>query len=244
MKIAHASSATIAQLWADVFPRVKQAQCLEEAAQELAATLHEQFAESVVLDRVFLTVSFDALPMTNQEFVQRLAAGAADALTANTPVLSLIGTHGQEADWCDRRKSKGHLGIPLISAAFVGAIPMIARLLGEFEIPLDFLDSHAAGIIIETIGTKAGLFFVADAASATDPEGRKIIAEQDFVSTYQVKSVFGVGGAYDSGQLLVIVVFCRDALSRTTAEHFLMLASLFQNQTNALVNGRRIFAHR
>jgi hypothetical protein len=164
-------------------------------------------------------------------------------MKAGTPVLSLIGSHGQEADWCDRRNSKGHVGIPLISSAFVSAIPMISRMLGELGVPMDFLDSHDTGIIIENIGSAAGLFFVENAAEAIDKEGRKIIVKQDFVANYSVKSVFGIGGAYDSGQLLVVVVFCRDTFSRTTAEHFLTLANLFQKQTNALVSGQHIFAN-
>jgi hypothetical protein len=109
---------------------------------------------------------------------------------------------------------------------------------------MDFLDSHDTGIIIENIGSAEGLFFVEDATEATDNEGRKIIAAQDFVADYSVKSVFGIGGAYDDGQLLVVVVFCRDAFSRTTAEHFLTLANLFQSQTNALVSSQQIFANR
>jgi hypothetical protein len=245
MKIEQSSSATISELWTKVEPSVKQSQSLEEAAQAVAEALHAQFEESVVLTRVYLTSSFDALPQTNKDFVQKLAesAGSASELKAATPVLSLIGSHGQEADWCDRRNSKGHVGIPLISSAFVGAIPMISRMLGELNVPMDFLDSHDTGIIIENIGSAVGLFFVENAAEATDKEGRKIIAMQDFVANYSVKSVFGIGGAYDSGQLLVVVVFCRDAFSRTTAEHFLTLANLFQRQTNALVSDQHIFAN-
>jgi hypothetical protein len=245
MQIEQATSATITQLWEEVEPSVKQSPSLEAAAQAVAEALHTQFEESVVLARVYLTSSFDALPQTNKDFVQKLAesAGAAGDLQAATPVLSLLGSHGQEADWCDRRNSKGHVGIPLISSAFVGAIPMISRMLGELGVPMDFLDSHDTGIIIENIGSKAGLFFVEDAAEAVDKEARKIIAVQDFVSDYSVKSVFGIGGAYDDGQLLVIVVFCRNAFSRTTAEHFLTLTNLFQSRTNALVSGQRIFGN-
>jgi hypothetical protein len=244
MQIEQSTSATITQLWAKVEPSVKQSQSLEEAAQAVAESLHTQFEESVVLARVYLTSSYDALPQTNKNFVQKLAesVGAADDLKAATPVLSLIASHGQESDWCDRRNSKGHVGIPLISSAFVGAIPMISRMLGELGVPMDFLDSHDSGIIIQNIGSAAGLFFVEDAAEATDNEGRKIIAMQDFVSDYSVKSVFGIGGAYDGGQLLVVVMFCRDAFLRTTAEHFLTLVNLFQSQTNALVSGQQIFA--
>lgn len=244
MQIEQATSATITQLWAKVESSVKQSQSLEVAAQAVVETLHTQFEESVVLARAYLTSPFDALPQTNKDFVQKLAesAGAADDLKAATPVLSLIGSHGQEADWCDRRNSKGHVGIPLISSAFVGSIPMISRMLAEFGVPMDFLDSHDTGIIIENIGSAAGLFFVEDAVEATDNEGRQIIPMQDFVANYSVKSVFGIGGAYDGGQLLVVVVFCRDAFSRTTPEHFLPLANLFQSQTASLVAAQNIFA--
>ncbi len=246
MQIQEATSANITQLWEKVEPSVNQSQSLEAAAQALAETVHTLFEDSVVLARVYLTSPFDALPQANKDFVQKLAesAEAADDLKAATPVLSLIGTHGQEADWCDRHNSKGHLGIPLISSAFVGAIPMISRMLGEFGVPMGFLDNHDTGIIVENIGSAAGLFFVEDAAKATDSEGRKIIAMQDFVRDYSVKSVFGIGGAYDGGQLLVIVVFCRETLSRITAEHFLTLANLFKIQTNALVSNKRIFTNR
>jgi hypothetical protein len=221
MKIEQATSAIVSQLWAEVLPQV------------------------VVVARVFLTVPFGDLPKTNKDFVQNLAgsAGAADALKANTPVLSLIATHGEEKDWCDRRKSEGHVGIPLISADFVGAIPMISRLLKEFGVPMEFLDSHDNDVLAETIGNKTGLFFVEDAAKATDAQSRKIIAAQDFVSDYNVKNVFGIGGAYDNGELFVIVSFCRDKFSRNSAEYFLTLASLFQNQTNGLVSSQQIFSN-
>ena len=244
MKIEQATSSALTEVWADVELRVQQSECLEEAAQELATALHTQFDESVVIIRVFVTVPFNVLPLTNKEFVGKLAesAGAVSELKTTTPVLSLIGTHGQGEDWCNRRKSKGHVGIPLISSSFVGAIPMISRLIRELGIPLDWVDSHDEEIIIETIGSSVGLFFVENAAEATDHEGRKIIAAQDFVSNYNVKSVFGTGGAYSSGQMIVIVVFCRDVFSRATAERFLALANLFQSKTASLVETKKIFS--
>ncbi|MFQ5863820.1 MAG: hypothetical protein ACE5IW_01165 [bacterium] len=63
------------------------------------------------------------------------------------------------------------------------------------------------------------------------------------MSDHNVKSVFGIRGAYDSGQLFVIVVFCRDAFSRTTAGDFLTLATLFQSQTNGLASSKNIFTN-
>lgn len=244
MKIGQATSSAVADVWAKVEPRIQQSKFLDEAAQELVTALHTHFTESVVLARVFLTVPFGSLPKTNKEFVQKLAdsAGAASGLKGTTPVLSLLGTHGQEGDWNDRRKSKGHLGIPLISSAFVGAIPMISRLLKELGVPLDWIDSHDSEIIKKTVGRSAGVFFVDNAAEATDHEGRKIIAAQDFVSSYKVKSVFGIGESYLGGQMLVVVVFCREAFSRDAAEHFPRLTSSFKDKTAAFVGSSKIFS--
>jgi hypothetical protein len=244
MQLDQATGATITQLWTKLEPTMQRATSLEEAAQALATAVYTQFAESTVLARVYATVPYDGLPATNRTFVETLAGstGKAPALKGTTPVLSLVGTHGQETDWKDRRNSKGHKGIPLISATFVGGIPMIARLLHELGVPLDWIDSHDAQRIVTTIGDKAGLFLVEDAAQATDEQGRKIIVAQDFVSAYGVKTVFGTGGVYPGGQMLVIAVFCRNRVSRTTAELFLPLADLFKSKTAALITPAKVFA--
>ena len=162
-------------------------------------------------------------------------------LKPTTPVLSLIGTHGQGENWNDRRNSKGHVGIPLISSAFVDAIPMISRLLKELGVPMQWIDSHDSEIIKDTVGRYSGLFFVDDAGTTTDHQGRKIIVAQEFVSDYNVKSVFGVGRAYPGGQMLVTVVFCRDSFSRESAEEFLALSNTFQKKTRGVVGKGRIF---
>jgi hypothetical protein len=244
MRIDQATSSTVNEIWSRVESRAQQASYLEEAAQELATALHTHLDESIVIARIFVTVPFGELPATNQEFVRKLAesAGSGSDLKASTPVLSLVGTHGQEKDWTDRRKSKGHVGIPLMSSSFVGAVPMISRLLKELGVPLDWVDSHDAQIIVETIGGTAGLFFVDNAAEATDDQGRKIIAAQDFVSDYKVKSVFGMGGAYSGGEMIVIVVFCRDLISRAAAERFLGLTELLKSKSASLVEPKKVFA--
>jgi len=243
MKIDQATSATLSKLWADLEPRVQKAKTLEEAAQELVSALQNQFEESVVIARAFTTVPFKDLPAENKAFVTDLArsAGAEAELKAETPVLSLIGSYGQEAAWKDRHSSKGHVGIPLISSSFVDAIPMISRLLKELGVPVEWADSHDAEMIVKSVGSSAGLFFVDDAAKATDRQGRKIIAAQDFVSSYHVRSVFGTGGAYLNGQMLVLVVFCRDALARTVAERFMEMANMFKGMTLSLAEPQKVF---
>ena len=129
-----------------------------------------------------------------------------------------------------------------MSSSFVAAIPMISRLLRELGVPLEWVDCHDAQMVVETIGSAAGLFFVEDAAEATDQQGRKIIAGQDFVSKFHVKSVFGMGGAYSGGEIMVIVVFCRDDIARATAERFLGLTELFKSQTAHLVASKKVLS--
>jgi hypothetical protein len=162
IRIEQTTESIVSEIWAKVEPGVEQAKCLEEAAQDLATALYKQFYESVVLARVYVTAPFDTMPPNNKRFVQNLAeaAGAGSDLKATTPVLSLIGTYGLEEDWRDRHNSKGHMGIPLISSAFVRAIPMISRLLHELGVPMDWIDTHETEMIIESVGSEAGLFYV------------------------------------------------------------------------------------
>ena len=130
----------------------------------------------------------------------------------------------------------------MISSSFVDDIPMISRLLKQLGVPVDWVDSHDSQAIVNAIGNTVGLFFVENASQATDDQGRKIIAAQDFVSSYDVKSVFGTGGAHPNGQMVVIVVFCDDTLSKAVAEHFLTPTTLFINQTKSLVESGSVFS--
>jgi len=243
MRIGEATSSTVTEVWSQVQTGAPQPKYVEDVAQRLVTALHSQFDESIVIARVFVTVPFGELPAVIQSAVRKLAesAKAGSQLKADTPVLSLVGTHGQEQDWRDRRQSKGHAGIPLVSSSFVGAIPMISRLLRELGVPLEWVDSHDAQMVIETIGSATGLFFVDNAAEATDQQGRKIIAAQDFVSKYSVRSVFGMGGAYSGGEIIVIVLFCRDGIPRAAAERFLGLTELFKSKTAHLVASKKVF---
>jgi hypothetical protein len=241
MNIDQVTPVTITNLWSGIQSGVAGAGRLEVAAQSLAQAIYDQFPESVVLARVFVTVNFDALPASNQAFVRELTKSGDTDLTGSVPVLSLVGSYGAESNWQDRRKSEGHVGIPLISSDFVGAIPMISRLINEMGVPMDWIDTRESDLIQQTRQSE-GLFFVADASEATDAEGRKIIAAQDFVSQYGVKSVFGVGTAYPNSQLVVAVAFCRDEFTRESAEHFLPLASLFKSGTASSVESGSIFS--
>ncbi len=57
---------TVADLWSEVEPHIVAAECLEEAAQALVAGICEQFNDSVVMARAFVTVPFIGLPGPNR----------------------------------------------------------------------------------------------------------------------------------------------------------------------------------
>lgn len=243
MRIGKVTPSFMAALWADVEPGIRAASTLEAASQILAQTVFQQLQESVVLARVFLTVPFDGLTPVRRRFVQDLAGqcGVGKSLRTATPVLSLVGTWGADESWRDPLSSRRHLGIPLVSAAFVDSIPMISRLLREIGVPLEWAETYDTASIERTIGRTAEMFFVADAERAVDQKGRKIISAQDFVSDHGIKAVFGVGGVYAGGQILVLMVFCRDDLTRSAAELFMATTALFKAKTAGLVGTGRLF---
>jgi hypothetical protein len=225
---------------------LKNCRSLEEAAQKYIDTIYEEFEESLVLVRMFLSVSYSELPRFNQKFVTNLAAekGIALELKNNTPVLCLIGTRGEEPEWNEWQKSKGHIGIPLVSTEFIETIPMVSRLLSDLGLSLNWLKNSDSGLDIDVRGNIAGIFFVEDAKKSTDSKKRKIIPMQGFVKTYNVCSVFGIGGRYmlGSNNFVTVIFFTKEKFSKATAQRFVSLINLFKISTIRLVGQKRIFS--
>jgi hypothetical protein len=220
---------------------VRRAGTLEGAVQSVARGLHERFGESAVLARVYAMLRHRDLPGDVRAFVEGLGvAGLDDA----SPVLTLLGTHGSEAAWCDRTRSQGHKAIPLVSGAYVDAIPMIARLLSELGIDLSWLDEAPEIVTRRMLGGFNGTFYVHDAESARDGRGRRIIPAVEFVSRYGIKTVFGNGGFYPDGTLLSCIVFTREELSRASVERLASLISMLKGETFGLVRTRKLFEKR
>lgn len=217
---------------------------LENAAEMVARQLYETYEATTALARVYAVVAYRDLTPPVASFVDELAkkTGQTAEIRPDTPVLTLLATHGAKEEWCDRRKSQGHMAIPLVSAEFVQAIPMVARLLKELGVDLAWLDAAADMNARRLLGGFNGVFFVDDAATAKDAMGRLIIPAQDFVAEQGVKTVFGMGGFYPDNTLLVLIVFAREALQRGQVERFTSLISLVKGETFGVVRARRFFA--
>jgi hypothetical protein len=212
---------------------------LTEAAQALATNLATAFP-AVVLSRVFAVLPFEMLPAPAAAFARRLA-GDDNPIGPGTPILSLLGTHGRQPAWCDRHMSQGHLAIPLVSARFVGNIPMVSSLLASLGFDLTHLDARGGAFTRRMEGRLNGAFYVPDAQTAKDDLGRPIIAP-DFAREHGVRTVFGMGGPYFDRTFLAIISFTDVVVERAVIDHFATLISFFKMSTQDLVRTGRIFA--
>lgn len=225
--------------------QARKCNTLEAAAQKYMTILYENLHESIVLTRLFVTIPFGELPEPNRKFVIQLAKSknVEDQLNEHTLVLSLLGTKGVKQEWSDRHLSQGHVGIPLSSSAFIEQVPMLARLLKQLCLNLDWIDSNDTNLVKKTVGNISGVFYVRDAVSEVDSRGRKIIAAQDFVREQNIKTVFGLGGGYlGSSTMFTAIIFTRQYLELETIERFMTQANKFKTATMAMVDQGKIFA--
>ena len=219
---------------------IASAPSLEEASRIAAARIHAAVAPSAPLVRVYAVLPHEVLPPDVQAFVEMLAPDGA-VVSRRTPVLALLGTAGAKPEWNDRRASWAHKGIPLVSAAFVDTIPMLARLLRELGMDLAWLDEAPDIITRRLIGGFNGVFYVEDARTVEDARGRLVIPATDFVEGENIRTVFGMGGIYPDGTVLVCIVFTRVTVSRDTVDRLTSLLTMLKGETFGAVRARRFF---
>lgn len=211
---------------------------VQEAAEQFTALFATRFS-TVVLARVFLVVPLGRLPPHDAAFARALA-GNDPRLTDETPVLSLIGTHGMSTEWNDRARSVGHLAIPLLDRESVQAAPMIARLLVDLAVDLGKIGSGDSISTRRMVGGRNAMFYVPDARTTRDDRGRLII-QPEFAAKHGVESVFGMGGSYLDGSLAIAIVFCAERIERDDADRYGSFINSFKMATLALMNDGRVW---
>jgi hypothetical protein len=224
--------------------QLNQYEYLEQAAQKFIDIFYEEFSESITLARMFITLSYKNLPGSDQAFVSKLAAlkNVSHLLNDNSSVLSLLGTRGVDPAWNDRKNSQGHLGIPLVSSSFVDSIPMISRLLTELGVGIDWIDKEDTAIVQDVVGSGLGsVFYVEDASTALDKQGRKIISSTNFVDSQNVRTTFGVGGSYTGRNIIVLIVFTHEVIRKSAVLNFTLLGRQIVSGTKELFLQDRIF---
>lgn len=121
---------------------------------------------------------------------------------------------------------------------------MVSRMLKELGIPIEWLTGDASAVTTDMFGKLGGFFFVEDAVTAVDHQGRRIIPAQDFVTKHGIKTVFGTAGVYvRSRMFMTLIVFCRESLDRAAMRHsFMPLGNVITNATSEIVHRGALFA--
>lgn len=118
---------------------------------------------------------------------------------------------------------------------------MIAKLLADIDVDLAALDDGRPIATRRLLGGKNGMFYVPDAPTAMDSRGRNIIPDRNFVTKYDIHTVFGMGGAYLDGTLVISIIFATEKLDRLLVDRFPSLIANFKMATAKLIDQRRIF---
>ena len=222
-----------------LFASLRAAESFEAAAGRFAEALASRF-HSIALARVFATVEYKRLPQLEREFASSLVSKL--VLFPTTEVLTLFGTAGSEPAWCDRRRSQGHLAIPLLNRQSIDAAPMIAKLLNDLHFTVNTESPAPQRPATRAFANANALCHIADAATTVDVLGRPIIPASDFVRSYGIRTVIGIGGSYIVARMFVaIVLFTTETIPKETAMHLLQLSSTFKAATTAVVRRDAFF---
>jgi hypothetical protein len=218
----------------------RDAPSVEAAAETFVVAFAAAFSD-VALVRLFLALPAASVPPTEHAFAARFA-GDDPRFGPKTRVLTLLASRGHEPAWNQRRLSRGHLCIPLIDRKFIEAAPMIAKLLADIDVDLSAFDDGRPITTRKLLGGKNGMFYIPDAATAIDTQGRYVIADRSFVERYAIRTVFGMGGAYMDGTLVTSLIFSTRQIPQLIVDRFPSLISNFKMATAKLIEERRIFS--
>jgi anti-sigma regulatory factor (Ser/Thr protein kinase) len=191
---------------------------MEAAARSIIRYFRSAFTDpstgksAFVLARLFKTEEFCNLPAELRE----RARSVAGEVTPKSRFLTLIATDGDELAWRDRRQSRAHQLLPLLSPEAVEKAPMVSALARELGVGVDAFVHGAAEA--DTLRADFDVFHVEDAAGSPHLPG------QEFVREHGVQSVLGFGGLLPSGHVFAVVLFSRLRIPEETARLFRTIA--------------------
>lgn len=196
---------------------------MEEVANRVVRLFHDRLRigdtdeRACALVRMFVTAPYGALEAEQQQFAQRLLAGAPG--NPGMKCLTLLATAGDEKAWNSRRESVGHQALPLVSAASIARSPMIAQLIQQLGIEVATLLEPDSSVVVDVSQHTFNVFHVPEARGS-----QYIPAQEEFVIPHGIRSVIGFGGLLPSGELFATILFSRAPVPREIADLFKTLA--------------------
>ena len=201
----------------------KHAATMEEAARAITRHLYDECLEggagprSCPLVRFYKTHVFAELEPALQSFARTQMPEEVPA--PQMRCLVLLASAGDEPEWNDRRRSRGHQAVPLPSEQIVRRAPMIAQLIDQLGLPIEAVVQPSPEVVRELSGKSYNVFHVEEA-----PGSPFIPAQRDFVQPYGIRSVLGFGGLLHTGDLYAAILFSRTPIGADVASRFRTIA--------------------
>jgi hypothetical protein len=241
-EISQCSASDIERFCTTIFEPLRAARTFETASRILVQSLRNEF-ENIALARVFGTVEYQQLPDSERRFAAAIASDF--SLFPTTEVLTLFGTSGIETDWQDRRRSERHLAMPLLNWRSINDAPMLSKLLNDLHYTVTVEQPTSRAVPTRAFANANALCYIADAGTSVDILGRSIIPAIDFVRSYNIRTVVGVGGSYIVARMFVaVVLFTSENILKDTATHLLPLSNTFKAATSDVVLRNALFDER
>ena len=195
----------------------RKIQHFAETSRSLAEAAHRQVAylrnedmdengqKNLVLARIFLSLPYTELP---PEYQREIESGGS-LPDPEDRFLCLMGTAGDEPDWNDPLRSRGHkyMKLPDREEDLV-QMPMIQKVFAEFGVPYSAILRPDSSREHSVEG-----YFLAD-----DPAASPYIPDKGFVSDYGIRSQVSIGGVLPSGSIFTMFLFSRQKLTHDMAE--------------------------
>jgi hypothetical protein len=197
----------------------------EDTCQKLAESIYRIFSDSkgkseFALCRIFKSCSFDDFPSELKKYV---CDNVQKKRFHDIKYLTLLGTFGDKNDWRSITKSKSHRVIPLSDHQSFQQRPLMSALFGQIGFNIPQPQDSGALEISKIEDQNFGYFLVKEA------EGNPLILDQDgFVIPFGIKSIFGFGGMFSTGNIFTAMMFSKKCISIEKAGFLNGLASAFK----------------
>lgn len=196
---------------------------MEQVADRIVHYLDDQFVDretgekSFVLVRFFKTHPYEELDEDLRVFARGMLGAPPESPAMKC--LTLLASAGALPEWNSRKSSAGHKAIPLPSEQFVEQFPMIRQLVQQLGLEVSTVLQPDPEILVDLAQTTYNVFYIPEAVGS-----QYVVAQQEFVIPFNVRSVLGCGGILPSGNLFAIIIFPKVHFPRETADLFKTVA--------------------
>lgn len=191
---------------------------MEETAGRIVRHFYDALVDAegkraCALVRFYKTHPYRDLDGELRSFAEGLLGGAPPS--PDMKCLVLLATAGDREEWNSRRRSRGHMAIPLPSEEAVHQAPMVSSLVTQLGIPLGMVIGPQPELLLDLEQRTYNVFHVPEACGSP-----YIPAQQEFVVPCGIRSVLGFGGLLPSGEMFTVIMFFKVPVDRETAALF------------------------